>query len=328
MNNTESYILSSNCLFVKGHSKNLLIDIQRGDWYHIDFDLPDIDIPIEKFEMETLSHLIDNQIILKIPDSIKNQFPKLKYEYDFPAIIESVIIDRNKDSIYSIPILLSKLDDFLTKFYQFRFFDAVCLEDLEKILKYTENTIVESIDFIVPFDEEIFNYVSLNINSYPKINSVIFTNFNKDVTTYKVNNKFIFTSQEIKSDSCCGIVHPSFFSSNKKHIFKSMNYNSCLYKKIGVDVNGKVKNCPSMKDVICSFEDLQTIDVKQLETDYWFINKDTISVCKDCEFRYICTDCRVKVVNDEHSRPSSCIYNPYTNKWKGQEGYEKPELYK
>lgn len=26
--------------------------------------------------------------------------------------------------------------------------------------------------------------------------------------------------------------------------------------------------------------------------DLWAINKDKILVCQDCEFRYICTDCR------------------------------------
>lgn len=25
---------------------------------------------------------------------------------------------------------------------------------------------------------------------------------------------------------------------------------------------------------------------------YWKLTKDEIEICKDCEFRYICTDCR------------------------------------
>ena len=50
---------------------------------------------------------------------------------------------------------------------------------------------------------------------------------------------------------------------------------------------------------------------------YWFINKDQIAVCKDCEFRYICTDCRAYIENPEdmYSKPLKCAYNPYTSEW-------------
>ena len=52
-------------------------------------------------------------------------------------------------------------------------------------------------------------------------------------------------------------------------------------------------------------------------TSIWSITKDQISVCKDCEFRHICTDCRVykENPNDEFSKPLKCGYSPYTNEW-------------
>lgn len=50
---------------------------------------------------------------------------------------------------------------------------------------------------------------------------------------------------------------------------------------------------------------------------YWNINKDKISVCKDCEFRHICTDCRAYIENPEdiYSKPLKCGYDPYTATW-------------
>jgi hypothetical protein len=50
---------------------------------------------------------------------------------------------------------------------------------------------------------------------------------------------------------------------------------------------------------------------------YWDINKDKIHVCKDCEFRYICTDCRAYVEDPEDilSKPLKCDYNLYTGEW-------------
>ena len=57
--------------------------------------------------------------------------------------------------------------------------------------------------------------------------------------------------------------------------------------------------------------------------DLWNIKKDDIDVCKDCEFRHICTDCRafIKDENDIYSQPAKCGYNPYIAKWESQEGY-------
>ena len=50
---------------------------------------------------------------------------------------------------------------------------------------------------------------------------------------------------------------------------------------------------------------------------YWNINKDKIHVCKDCEFGYICTDCRAYTENPEdiYSKPLKCGYDPYTGIW-------------
>ena len=61
----------------------------------------------------------------------------------------------------------------------------------------------------------------------------------------------------------------------------------------------------------------------------WKKHKDLIHVCKDCEFRYMCTDCRVfiKDSKDIYSQPAKCSYNPYIAKWEGEEGYYTVEEY-
>ena len=52
-------------------------------------------------------------------------------------------------------------------------------------------------------------------------------------------------------------------------------------------------------------------------TAYWNITKDRTAVCKDCEFRYICTDCRayLEKPEDMYSKPLKCGYDPYTTTW-------------
>jgi MoaA/NifB/PqqE/SkfB family radical SAM enzyme len=55
----------------------------------------------------------------------------------------------------------------------------------------------------------------------------------------------------------------------------------------------------------------------------WNISKDEVEICRDCEYRYACTDCRAftdKKAN-KYARPSRCNYNPYQGLWKGENGY-------
>ena len=49
----------------------------------------------------------------------------------------------------------------------------------------------------------------------------------------------------------------------------------------------------------------------------WGITKDQISICKDCEFRYVCSDCRafLQKPEDKFSKPLKCGYDPYTATW-------------
>lgn len=64
-----------------------------------------------------------------------------------------------------------------------------------------------------------------------------------------------------------------------------------------------------------------TLLIKVVEVDafkaIWKITKDKVSVCKDCEYRYICQDCRCFLSNpsDILSKPKNCSYDPFSNCW-------------
>lgn len=60
----------------------------------------------------------------------------------------------------------------------------------------------------------------------------------------------------------------------------------------------------------------QVINSKSFKR-YWNVTKEQISVCKDCEFRHICTDCRAFIENPKemYSKPLKCGYNPYIGTW-------------
>jgi len=60
-----------------------------------------------------------------------------------------------------------------------------------------------------------------------------------------------------------------------------------------------IKNCPSMKESFGNIKDttLEEALNKHGFKKYWNIKKDDVTKCKDCEFRYICTDCRAYIAD-------------------------------
>ncbi|MCH2229655.1 MAG: grasp-with-spasm system SPASM domain peptide maturase [Crocinitomicaceae bacterium] len=320
-------VLASNCFSVKGYNKHLLIDFQNDEWYHVDFHISkNENFDVDSISREDFEYLISRQILIQIPKSLRSQFPSISTEFQTPSIIESAIIDRNLDSNYSLEKAFDWMDSLIVKFCQVRYFDQPKIEELNLILNLIESSHIESIEFLVPFSEELVHSFESFVMENPKINNIVFHSANELKFEIDLpNKKRIFIKEKIHSSNNCGNIHPNYFSHTKKHILKSMNFNSCLYKKIGVDIQGNIKNCPSISTSIGHIESLELINNVQLETEYWNIKKDDIEICNGCEFRYICNDCRVQVKHKK-GRPLTCNYNPYTNLWKGQKGYKEPIL--
>ena len=133
------------------------------------------------------------------------------------------------------------------------------------------------------------------------------------------------TSEDIRNSNQCGFINQNYFSINIECFTEAQCHNTCLNRKICIDANGDIKNCPAMTKNYGNIKDttLEEAINKPGFKDLWFINKDKIDVCKDCEFRYMCTDCRAFIKDPEniYSQPAKCTYNPYICLWEGQEGY-------
>src|SRR6218665_1754878 len=97
---TNSLIVASNIIFVKGFKKNLIIDLQNDCWYHVDFVLEKNE-DIENLDQETLEYMLSENMIFEIPHSLKKRFKPFNLSYSQPDKIENAIIDRNNESDYS-----------------------------------------------------------------------------------------------------------------------------------------------------------------------------------------------------------------------------------
>lgn len=328
--------LFSCCLPVKGHLLSIICDLQRNSFHYIPNELYELlikgEIHIESLlisydnsERETLREyfdfLVDEEYAM-LTDS-PNSFPPIDTKYSVPEKINNAIIDFDNQSKHDMEKISASLEILGCKHLELRFFSDYSLNFIStEILPYFRESKIRSILLYVKYKPE-FSKESLYqkiTQQYPRVLSMIVHSSPSNEFHENINYRnIIYSKNKITSEKHCGLVGLDFFSIDYSTFFESLNYNTCLNKKVSIDVNGLIKNCPSQEknygshismkiEKVVSREDFQSL---------WNIKKDDVKVCKDCQFRHICTDCRIYLENpkDIYSKPLKCGYNPYTNEW-------------
>jgi SPASM domain peptide maturase of grasp-with-spasm system len=331
--------LMQNCIPVKGVTRSLICDLQRNVFDIIPNDLYDILIAFEgktknevkvAFENghdntidEYFDFLVEKEYIFftDTPD----WFPELNMQFDYPFEFSNGIIDISSDSEYNLYSALEQYDGINCKFIELRFFHSINLDLVQNIISFLDEmeSMITSIGFALPYNAHITEEALKELlEKFPRISYIVIWGAIHQKFIEPIREKsgyLIFTEVQLKDETCCGVIHPSFFVTNIKNFTEALSYNSCLNRKISVDSLGNIKNCPSMSQSYGNIENTTLKDVSKIKAfkKYWNITKDDIKVCKDCEFRYICTDCRAYKENpkDDYSKPLKCGYNPYTSEW-------------
>ncbi len=247
-------------------------------------------------------------------------FPKLNLEYETPLLISHALID-----IYSISEqkeLLQKSIEELTQIGCEQVLLIIekidTLEDIRVIGNAIKNTSFASVEIKCIYnqimDKTWMNDLKIVLETNRRIRKIKVYNspYDKVITSPKIAPAKIFIRR--KEFDNCKISKPCFFI-NQSFFIEAKNRNSCLNGKVCIDRFGNIKNCLNMNANYGNI-DQQSIRDVILNTDFrsvWMITKDNIKVCKDCEYRYQCQDCRAftEDSDDLYSKPSFCKYNPY-----------------
>jgi SPASM domain peptide maturase of grasp-with-spasm system len=250
-------------------------------------------------------------------------FPKLNNNWDIPFQLSNVIIDVS-DSKHNWESIIMQINKLSIPVLQIRFFKAINKFDLENILLSTINSSLKGIELILPFDSDFNNEL---IEKILKVNirifKIVFLNSDKDfqdnILSDSICCNISYTKNDIKSSVNCGVINETYFVTDLDMYNEGLKYNTCLNRKISIDQNGEIKNCPSMAESFGNIKDTTLEEALNKEgfKKYWNITKGQINICKDCEFRNVCTDCRAYTQdpNDIYSKPLKCGYDPYTNIW-------------
>jgi SPASM domain peptide maturase of grasp-with-spasm system len=256
-------------------------------------------------------------------DNWAKDFPDLSFEFQDYSKISNLFLEfSNMSVLYEMKKSVENLEIKHLVIYSK---EILSIDNFLEIDDCFENSILEGVEIISPFSKAInFDFLQRLNNETVRIYSLVFYGFKKKLNK---KNDFLrfsvsFTDKNLKLSSC-GIVDLKYFNTNLPKVLESLNHNSCLHKKISIDKDGNIKNCPSMPQSFGNIKDT-TLEEALNHPDfkkYWNVNKDMIAVCKDCEFRHICTDCRAYTERTHFeddidlSKPLKCGYNPYTNEW-------------
>lgn len=339
MSNNSYFKLYTNCILVKGAYRSSIYDLQKREIRFIPNLLYKI-LQISKHKtINELKDYFDNQynegVDLYFNQLINEElgfytdepelFPELDTEFLYPGEVSNAIIEVHETNQIDYYSISSQLDNLGCRALEIRFQKNCNLNRLDDVIKAFSESNLRCIDISIHYIDE-FNYENLNFLriKHLRIKEILVHSANTFESYLKGPSIIRYVTEEI-SNNDCGRFSKNFFSVNISMFTEALKHNTCLNKKITIDVNGEIKNCPSI-DI--SFGNVNNITLKQALNkneikELWHIKKDDIKICQDCEFRYACLDCRA-YLNDsknEYSHPKNCTYNPYQAKWKDEVGY-------
>lgn len=238
------------------------------------------------------------------------------------AQITNALFDCDRLPDYITPAFVADLGRLGCRHLQFRFFKPV---DLHRFLQQTvavlDHSAVVSVSLLLPCMADTGNWRKA-LQQNTRIQEIVFweaTAARSVQAGHPVSCRIQYSTATISSSMHCGVVHAAYFTVNEAHYRESHMHNSCLYRKISIDTEGNIKNCPSMKESFGNIKDTSLAEALQQPgfRQYWDITKNQVMVCRDCEFRHICTDCRAyrEDPEDQYSKPLKCGYDPYTGTW-------------
>lgn len=333
--------LFSNILITKGANRILISDLQRNsselyplEFYDLIQELSTFSIEkiLSKYEKSSkiiihqyLDILLEKEYGFITLNGWDKNFPALSHDYNDCNTLSNIFIElKNISVLRKIKSSVENLDvKYITIFYR----EKISINDFLKIESIFDNSSLVGIEIYALYhnniDKDYIQYISQRVK---RIYNIVF--YHCPHSPFRVKDEFKFTvhfTKEYLKISSCGKVDMKYFNTNLPKVLEAINHNSCLHKKISIDIEGNIKNCPLMPE---SFGKIKNTSLEEALAQpgfrkYWNITKDSIEGCKDCEFRYICTDCRAYTErshytseNTDISKPLKCGYNPYTNEWK------------
>ena len=333
-----AFALFACCLPVRGARRSVICDLQRQSLHFIPDGLYEILTEHRGRSVEAIKshyhHQYDEEIDEYFAFLLREElgfwsddpgsFPDLDLSWDPPERITNAILDADPGSAHDYPAILRQLDDLGCKALEARFFHGCRLGELSAVLAAAGGGRLRSIELVAGYGEELTPEALESLaTAHQRVSGILIHSApawrRRRWTFERLGTSLEYVTEAIDGPRCCGKIHPGQLAVNLDTFVEAKRFNSCLNRKLSIDARGEIRNCPSLPR---SFGNVREVSLHSAlaHRDFpalWSINKDQIAVCKDCELRYVCTDCRAYLLDgaDLYSKPSTCTYDPYTATW-------------
>jgi SPASM domain peptide maturase of grasp-with-spasm system len=327
--------LYANCMPVKGARRSVICDLQKqrirfipNDLFHILTELADSSVVEikQRFDGKT-DKVIDDYFALLVAEDYgfwcdePEKFPPLDLTWERPEAITNSIIDIDRSSRHDYTQIFSQLDDLGCQAVQIRAYDALSMKELDELLQASQHRRLRHLDLVIKFQPELTKETLTEFCLRYQLISAISVYSSPQESKHEVFPLPVFIRfyTHPVTPSSCGVVSPGYFSLFQEHFTEAQKFNTCLNRKLSISADGSIRSCPSMPQSFgnISHTTLKSVVKEPALIQIGSITKDQVAVCRDCEFRYVCTDCRAYTSdsNDPYSKPAKCSYDPYTATW-------------
>ncbi|MDQ0064669.1 grasp-with-spasm system SPASM domain peptide maturase [Chryseobacterium lathyri] len=316
--------LYQDCFIIKGAKNILLCDFHFNkilditDYYNLFID--EYYFPVEDHLLEIIS-FFEEEGFGTTKSNYSSKMLRKQFKWRSASKINEVIIEHRIEDNFDVKKVYKIIEDLSASFIQIRFLEF-SFSKLKEILSLLELSSIRTVEVLLPYLELSHNKKVIDLlakNS--RIMTVYFYNAHENKSI--IDNEQLFTiiyyEKNLTNPKNCGIISEDYFLNDIKNISKSKTVNNCLYGKLFISNDGILKNCPSTQKTLDNINNVsvETLLSKVHKEKERLITKDQVEICKDCEYRYFCTDCRVYREDPENifSKPLKCGYDPYIGIW-------------
>ena len=325
------YRLHADCIAVRGYRNCVVCDTSQQDVFSISENaysaMADGNLIDPKmFDAVELDALISNNLVYECPLEVADLFPPMPADIPHPMAIKTAIVEFDAQKKYDINSIIVQLSTLGCGHLQFWTHTDVGFDAINALLASIDGKNIINVDVVLRHD---CNDLTALAARYPFVFSI--TAYDAPRTGIKKHAccNIFSTTETFKGAEQCGVVAPNQFVCNREFFFLSANHNTCLYRKLSIDREGYIRNCPASPQHFGRVGEVSLAEA-MAHPDFsrlWGITKEQVDVCCHCEFRRICPDCRVFTHQPERptAHPARCTYNPYLARWQGQPGYAPVE---
>jgi len=352
-NSNDYLVLASACQLVQGANRSVIIDHRSGTLFFVSGEYASILKEVNRKPLQIAYSLFDDETSVTFFENfvdyllLNNLAFLTDYIEGFPPRLTDDFEEDGQTKVYNCIIEIdAKYFDTNKMYLLSKNLDNLRCKDIQiRILSHYDNELLKSL--LHSLQETTVNYIEIHCQSVEKeqinqIEEILLSNrlishvfiygwpsfYKKEIILNSEDDRFVpieegtiyFLKYPFEEGGCCGqILFETLEFGNLDLHNKLKKTNGCLDRKITIDRHGNIKNCPSRPEHYGNIEDTSLADTLN-NTDFkkwWYIHKDEIDICRDCEFRYNCTDCRafLKDSNNIYSKPLKCGYDPYSNVW-------------